>query len=150
VIGPRTPRTSLSPELLNEVERALGAAGARPLALVGASASGKTRLLRTTLGARAVEPRWTTARDLVDALVEAVRSGHLDEHREAFTNDPRPLVVEHLEDVRGKTLTQRELQRLVDERIARGHAVFLTLTFHRGAQDVVDWLRACADVVQTT
>jgi chromosomal replication initiation ATPase DnaA len=140
----------LNPDTIAVIQRALASPAKRALALVGASSSGKTSLLRTALGARAVEPRWTTARDLVDAVVEAVRNGHLDEHREAFTNDPRPLVVEHLEDLRSKTLTQRELQRLVDERIARGHAVFLTLTFHRGAQDVIDWLRACADVVQTT
>ncbi len=130
------------------VERVLSGAATRPLALVGRSGCGKSTLLRTAFSAHGVEVAWTTARDLVDGVVAAIRTGQIEAHREAFVNDARPLVVEHLDDLRGKVLTQHELRQLVDARVAQGHAVFLTLTVQQRTDDVAEWLGECAEVVQ--
>ncbi len=120
------------------------------MAIVGASGTGKTSLLRSTFAAIGVEPRWTTARAVVDELVDAIRGDRIVQVRHAFLEDPRPLVVEHLEDLRRLARTQHELQRLAEARVAAGRAVVLTLTADRRTRDVAAWLRRFADVVEVT
>jgi chromosomal replication initiation ATPase DnaA len=97
------------------IERALSAAAPSPLALVGRSGCGKTHLLRTQFALRGVQPTWTTARDLVQSIVGAIqRSGRGTDT--LLADDPRPLVVEHLEDLRGMPRTLQELRLLLEAR----------------------------------
>jgi hypothetical protein len=65
-------------------------------------------------------------------MVEAIRADRLNAFREGIANDPRPLVVEHLEDQKGRARTQAEVRRLIDDRLDGGHRVFLTLTLVGG------------------
>ena len=64
--------------------------------------------------------------------------------------DPRPLVVEHGEDLRGMEATTSELRWLFEARVAAGRAVVVTVTTGRGSGDLVRWLRGCADVVEVS
>ncbi len=139
---------SVDPSVRAIVERAVSSRTRRPLSLAGRSASGKTTLLREALASRAGDARWTTARDLVDEVVEALRSDRFDAYRQAFASDPQPLVVEHVEDLGGKTLTMDELRRLVDGRVLQGHPVILTLTVDRGTDGVLEWLRRFTRVIR--
>jgi len=61
--------------------------------------------------------------------------------------DARPLVVEHLEDLRGKPRTRKELRRLLLGRAANGGVTLLTLTAARGTARTLRWLGGWADVV---
>ena len=63
-----------------------------------------------------------------------------------LATDPRPLVVEHLEDLRGKPSTREELRRLLVLRAANGGATVLTLTAGRDDAEIVKWLDGWADV----
>jgi type II secretory pathway predicted ATPase ExeA len=134
-------------EIAARIERALDAHD-RPLALVGRSGCGKTSLLRKVLGGRKVEPRWTTARDLADTIVDAIRRGAQGRILTDLGEEGRPLVVEHLEDLRAKPRTLEELRRLLEVRTHRGGAVFLTLTTRPGAEDVARWLARHAEVAR--
>jgi hypothetical protein len=131
------------------IERTISGDATRPLCLIGPSGSGKTRQLREALRAVALEGLWTTARDTADAVVEALSAGRYDSWREAFAGDPRPLVIEHVEDLRGRHRTLEELRCLLDLRRARGHASLLTLTLEPRSEDVVNWLVECCEPVWT-
>jgi hypothetical protein len=128
------------------VRRLLDAPAGRPLALVGRSGSGKTTLLRAALGERRPAPLWLTAVGVVGDLISAIRSERAAEYEHSFAADPRPLVVEHLEDVRARERAQVELQRLFIDRARRRRAVLLTLTLGRGTDGVIEWLGRFADV----
>ncbi len=132
-------------EITARIERTLKGLG-RPLALVGRSGCGKTSLIRKALDGLEVEPRWTTARDLADSFVDAIRREAQDRMLADLGEEERPLVVEHLEDLRAKPRTLDELRRLLEVRAHRGGAVFLTLTTRPGAGDVVRWLARHAEV----
>jgi type II secretory pathway predicted ATPase ExeA len=110
-------------EIAVRIERALSARG-RPLALVGRSGCGKTTLLRTALDRPGIEPRWTTARDLAHAMVDAIRRDTQAEGLAALAGEPRALIIEHLEDLRGRPRTLEELRRLLEARRHAGGAVF--------------------------
>ena len=94
-----------------------------------------------------LEPVWYSAVDLVERVVEALRCEGYAALRAALATDPRPLVVEHLEDLRAKPSTREELRRLLVIRAARGGATVLTLTAGRGDTEIVRWLDGWADVV---
>ena len=128
------------------IGRALAAGGSRPLAIVGPSGCGKSTLLRGAMRARGLEPLWLSGFDLVNEMVEAIRADRLNAFRESIANDPRPLVVEHLEDLKGRAWTQAEVRRLFEERVERGNGVLLTLTIGRGAEGVIGWLGQFAEV----
>lgn len=130
------------------IDRTLAARGPRPLALVGRSGCGKTALLQTALDAAGAQPTWTTARALADTLVDAIRRGAHDEALATLVDEPRPLVIEHLEDLHGMTRTLEELRRLVEARRRRGLPVFLTLTTQPGAEGVARWLARHAEVAR--
>ena len=118
----------------------------RPLAIYGRSAVGKTTLVRAVAAEGDIQPLWHSALDLVERVVEALRGDRYPALRDALTVDPRPLVVEHLEDLRGKPRTREELQGLLVLRAARGGATVLTLTAGRDDAEIVRWLEGWADV----
>jgi chromosomal replication initiation ATPase DnaA len=130
------------------IGRALAAGGSLPLAIVGPSGCGKSTQLRGAMRARGLEPLRLSGFDLVNEMVEAIRADRLNAFRESIANDPRPLVVEHLEDQKGRARTQAEVRRLIEDRLDGGHRVFLTLTLAGGAEDVVEWLGQFAEVRQ--
>jgi chromosomal replication initiation ATPase DnaA len=84
----------------------------RPFAISGRTGFGKTTLLRAVVAEGALEPVWYSAVDLVDRVVEALRCDRYAALRATLATDPRPLVVEHLEDLRGKPSTREELRLL--------------------------------------
>ena len=130
------------------IDRTLAARGPHPLALVGRSGCGKTTLLRAALDAAGAQPMWTTAGALADTIVDAIRRGAHDEALATLADEPRPLVIEHLEDLHGMTRTLEELRRLVEARRRRGLPVFLTLTTQPGAEGVARWLARHAEVAR--
>jgi chromosomal replication initiation ATPase DnaA len=132
------------------LQRCFSEPTSRPLALVGPTGSGKTTLLRATLEASGVQGHWMTARDLVERLVAAIREERLEEFRSALASDPRPLVVEHLEDLRERPGARREIEELLRARAERQHPAVLTLTQASGTEGVASWVRACAEVVDTS
>lgn len=91
---------------------------------------------------------WTTARALADTIVDAIRRGAHDEVLATLVDEPRPLVIEHLEDVRGMPRTLEELRLLLEARRRRGLPVFLTLTTRPGAGDIARWLVRHAEVAK--
>jgi chromosomal replication initiation ATPase DnaA len=117
----------------------------RPLAIEGRSGSGKTQLLRE-LWPEAQLTRWSSARDLIDEAVEAVRADRYAAFEEAMATDERPLVVEHIEDLRAKPRTREELKRALCLRAAGGRPTVLTLTTGRGRSEIVRWLGRWADL----
>lgn len=137
------------PSSRSAIERALSGEATRPLCLIGPSGSGKTRRLREAVRALALEALWTTARDTADAAVQAMRAGRYPSWREAFTSDPRPLVIEHLEDLRGKPRTLEELRCILDVRRSHGHPSVLSLTLEPRSEDVLSWLGECCEPVWT-
>ena len=117
----------------------------RPLAIEGPSGAGKTRLLREE-APESGYPRWCSAREIVDEAVEAIRGERYSEFEAALAMDPRPLVIEHLEDLRAKVRTRAELRRALHLRAAKGGATILTLTSGRSRTEIVRWLARWADV----
>jgi chromosomal replication initiation ATPase DnaA len=118
----------------------------RPLAIAGRTGSGKTTLLRALAAEGDRHPVWCPAVDLAGLLVEAVRSDRYAALRASIAADPQPLVVEHLEDLRGKPRTRAELRSLL-EAASRRRPVVLTLTRARSDGDVFRWLRRWAEVI---
>ena len=104
-------------------------------------------LLRAVTAEADLEPLWCSAIDLVRELVEAIRGDRYAAFQTAVATDRRPLVVEHLEDLRGKPRSRAELRHLLLLRTAAGGATILTLTVGRGCPEIVRWLGGWADIV---
>lgn len=136
---------ALAASLMPTVVDALYRPRPRPLALRGRSRSGKTTLLRDAARRAGRQTAWSSAFDLANQLVEAIRSGDYERYSAALVGDRRPLCVEHLEDLRGKPRTREELCHLL-KRAARHRPVLLTVTRTRGDADLVRWLRSWAEV----
>jgi hypothetical protein len=136
---------ALAAKLTTEVVDALYRPRRRPLALGGRSRSGKTTLLRDAARRAGREAVWSSAFDLADQLVAAIRGGSYRAYATDLAGDLRPLCVEHVEDLRDKPRTREEL-RLLLERAALRRPVLLTLTRRRGDAEVVRWLRTWADL----
>lgn len=131
----------LTPSLLAALVRR----GGPPFALEGVSGCGKTRLLRSVTASAAPDTVWCSARDLADEMVAATRADRLKSYRSGFVADPRPVCIEHLEDLRGKPRTRDELRHLLQLASAR-RPVLLSLTRSRNDADVLSWLRSWAEV----
>ena len=114
---------------------------ARPLAVRGHSGCGKTRLIRRVVQEIGIQSTWATAFDLTATMTDAVREGRYDLYRAGFTTDRRPLCIEHLEDLRGKPVTRKEVRRLLQARATSGCPTLLTITTNsRGDGEVLEWL----------
>jgi chromosomal replication initiation ATPase DnaA len=133
-------------DIRSRVVAALSDRPCRPLAISGRTGVGKTTLLRAVATEGDLEPVWYSAVDLVERVVEALRCEGYPALRAALATDPRPLVVEHLEDLRGKPRTRGELRRLLLLRAGNGGATVLTLTAGRDDAEIVGWLDDWADV----
>ena len=136
---------ALAAALAPEVVDALYRPRRRPLVLCGRTRSGKTTLLREaarTAGRRAV---WCSAFDMSNELAEAIRGGVHESYTAALVGDPRPLCVEHLEDLRDKPRTREELRHLLG-RVAPRRPVLLTVTRRRGDAELVRWLRSWTEL----
>lgn len=94
-----------------------------------------------------VEPVFRSAFDLAGEMADALRGDSFDRFRRALTGDERPLVVEHLEDLRGKPSTREELRHLLQSRTDQGHATLLTVTNATGDAEVVEWLDGWTEVI---
>jgi hypothetical protein len=79
-------------------------------------------------------------------MVQAMRNDRLAVYRAGLTEDPRPLCVEHLEDLGGRPATREEL-RLVLAQAAGSRPILLTLTRARGDAEVAAWLRPWTEIV---
>jgi len=130
-----------------KVRTALRSRPSRPLAIEGRSGAGKTRLLRE-MGAGAEGWWWCSARDYAEDAVEAVRAERYPKFVSAVATDARPLVIEHIEDLRARPRTRTELRRALLLRAAAGGTTILTLTTGRGRREIVRWLGQWADVVE--
>jgi hypothetical protein len=117
----------------------------RTLAIEGPSGAGKTRLLREVT-AEAGPAWWCAATDLVQEAVDALRGDRYAAFTTSLATDPRPLVIEHIEDLRAKPRTRAELRRALLLRAAEGRATILTLTTGRGRSEIMRWLARWADV----
>jgi hypothetical protein len=142
----RTP-DGIWAEAQDAIRRALDAAAGRPVCVVGPSGSGKTTHLRAVFAADERAPVWTTARDTVDSLVAAMRQDPAARWQAAFTDEPRPVVVEHLEDMRGRLRTMDVLRDVFEMRASLGHRTVLSLTLGPGAEAVLAWVKDFADVI---
>jgi chromosomal replication initiation ATPase DnaA len=134
-------------ELAPRIAGVLSGPASRPLALLGRSGSGKTALLRGVTARSGREVVWGSARDLVERMREAIRDDRYPGYRATFAGDERPRCVEHVEDLRGKPATRGEVQKLLEDRAARGHCTVLTMTRTRGDAEVVEWLASWAELV---
>jgi chromosomal replication initiation ATPase DnaA len=128
------------------VAAALSRRPCRPLAITGRTGAGKTTLLRAAMARRDLQAAWCPAVDLVERVIEALRCDRYPALRAALVADPRPLVIEHLEDLRGKPRTRVELRSLL-EAATRRRAVLLTLTLSRGDRDVLRWLAGWVELL---
>jgi chromosomal replication initiation ATPase DnaA len=128
------------------VAAALARHPGRPLVIAGPTGAGKTTLLRALAGKTDRAPVWCPAVDLAGWVVDAIRDGCYPALRASLAADPRPLVVEHLEDLRGKPRTRAELRELLKSS-SEHRSVLLTLTRARRDRDVRRWLRGWAEVV---
>jgi hypothetical protein len=88
---------------------------------------------------------WCSARDLADEMVAAARADRVTSYGSSFAADPRPVCIEHLEDLRGKPRTRHELRHLL-QHAAERRPVLLSLTRSRNDADVLAWLRSWAEV----
>src|SRR5215470_3133287 len=127
------------------IRAVLGHQSRRLLAIEGRSGAGKTRLLRELLPTGEAT-RWLTARDLVDAAVRAIVDDRYATFESAFVTDQRLLVIEHVEDLRGKPRTRAEVERAVRLRAAAGGTTLLTLTTGRNTNELRRWLSDWADL----
>lgn len=117
------------------------------MAVCGRSGSGKTRLIRGVAREGRVEPTWTTAFALATEMTEAVREGRYERYRAGFTSNRRPLVLEHVEDLRGKPVTRGEVRRLLMERAANDCPTLLILTTgSQGDGEILEWLASWTEV----
>jgi chromosomal replication initiation ATPase DnaA len=130
-----------------KVRTALRSRPSRPLAIEGRSGVGKTRLLRE-LAADAEGWWWCSARDYVEDAVEAVRAERYSTFVSAVATDARPLVIEHIQDLRAQPRTRAELRHALLLRAAAGGTTILTLTTGRSRREIVRWLGRWADVVE--
>jgi ATPase subunit of ABC transporter with duplicated ATPase domains len=137
---------STAGELAPVLRAAFLEAAPAPVALRGRTSAGKTSLLRRLAGDCRVEPVFRSAFDLTAEIADAMRSGRFDRYSSELASDERPLVVEHLEDLRGKAATRDVLRRLLQSREEQGHATLLTLTNATGDAEVIEWLHAWAEV----
>ena len=145
--GDYTPRAMpIAVQVRRRVAAALAHQPCRPLAITGRTGSGKTRLLRALAPEGDREAVWCPAADLVGRVAESIECDRYSALRVALVDDPRPLVVEHLEDLRGKPRTRKELRSLL-ETASRRRPVLLTLTRARRDREVLRWLRSWAEVV---
>jgi chromosomal replication initiation ATPase DnaA len=129
------------------VAAALSRRPCRPLAFTGRTGAGTTSLLRAVVAKGDLQAAWCPAVDLVERVIEALRCDRFAALRASLVADPRPLVIEHLEDLRGKPRTRDEIRRLLLSRAANGAATILTLTTGPGGAEIVRWLGGWAEVV---
>jgi chromosomal replication initiation ATPase DnaA len=129
----------LAPTLLAALRQGRGPA----IAIAGRSRTGKTTLLRRVAREASSDVVWYSAVDLVSELIDAIRTDRHEECRRHLETDPRPVCIEHLEDLRGKARTRHELRHVLQGASAR-RAVVLTLTRSRDDAEVLDWLRSWA------
>jgi chromosomal replication initiation ATPase DnaA len=137
---------STTAEVKARVLDVLSSAG-RPLAIVGRTGSGKTTLLRAAATERASTPFWSSAEGLFQDMVQAIREEKYEAFIERVAGDPKPLIVEHLEDLRDRETTRTEVRRLLLRRSRLGGPTILSLTIARGAAEVA-WLDGWSDVVE--
>jgi hypothetical protein len=142
----RVPRPDLSRRARSRIDRAVSGAP-RLVCIAGRSGIGKTAHLRAAFRASNREARWTTAREAVDEMAAAVRANRYERWCEVLENDPRPLVMEHLEDLRGRPRTLAELRRGMERRLSHGGTTILTLTLTAAADDVLDSVSQYAAVI---
>ena len=138
---------SIADELAPAVRAAFSKAAHAPVAIRGRTRAGKTTLLRRVASECRVEPVFRSAVDLTREMADAIRSDRFDRYRSALTGDERPLVVEHLEDLRGKPSTREELRHLLQSRRDQGHATLLTVTNATGDAEVIEWLEGWSEVL---
>ena len=138
-----TPADELAPRLLG----ALAEPPARPLALLGRTGSGKTRLLRSVAARAGRDVVRESTRDLVEQMTTAIRDDRYRRYREVFAGDERPRFLEHVEDLRGLAATRNEVRRLLQERAARGRCTVLTMTRAREDAEVVEWLASWSELL---
>jgi chromosomal replication initiation ATPase DnaA len=121
----------------------------RAIAVRGRSGAGKTTMLHAVARESGIEATWLSARDLVERMVAAIRADAFESFSVSLSDDPRPLVVEHLEDLRGKARTREEIQRLLTQRAEKGHLVVVTLTASQtqGNSEISDWLVRWTEVI---
>ena len=79
-------------------------------------------------------------------MAQAIRDDRLAVYRSGLTEDPRPLCVEHLEDLRGRPATREELRHILAHAASR-RPILLTLTRARGDAEVAAWLRPWTEIV---
>jgi hypothetical protein len=118
----------------------------RPLVLRGRSRSGKTSILREAARRAGRQTVRYSAFDLAGEVVEAIRGDTYESYRAALVADPRPLCIEHLEDLRGKPSTRDVLRRLLQQAAGR-RPVLLTLTRAERDGEIVRWLRPWAQLL---
>ena len=138
---------STADELAPALRSAFSKAAPAPVAIRGCTRAGKTTLVRRVASECRVEPTFRSAFDLAGEMVAAIRGDCFDRFRRALTEDERPLVVEHLEDLRGKPSTREEFRHLLQSRTDQGHATILTVTNATGDAEVVEWLDGWTEVL---
>jgi hypothetical protein len=131
------PGPDLSRRARSRIDRAVSGEP-RLVCVAGRAGVGKTAHLRAAFQPSGRAARWTTARDAADEMAAAMRANRYESWCEALESDPHPLVVEHLEDLRGRPRTLAELRRCVERRLSRGGTTILTLTLTAAADDVLD------------
>jgi hypothetical protein len=134
-----------TPALKKKLTAVIRRVASRPLVIEGVSGAGKTRLLRELLP-DAGAARFCTARDLVEEAVLALRENRYEAFEADLAAETRPLVIEHIEDLRGKVETRAELRRALLIRAAARRPTILTLTTGKGRSQVVRWLGRWADL----
>jgi chromosomal replication initiation ATPase DnaA len=138
---------STADELAPAVRAAFSKAAPAPVVIRGRTRAGKTTLLRRLASECRVEPVFRSAFDLTGEMADAIRSDRFDHYSNGLTRDERPLVVEHLEDLRGKPSTREELRHILQSRRDQGHATLLTVTNAMGDAEVVEWLDGWTEVL---